>query len=45
MDLEKSLLMAGQNRATLQAKLRQPSEPLRTYWRHFQLLAVLVLVL
>jgi len=39
MNHEKSLLMAGQNRATLQAKLRQPSEPLRTYWRHLQLLA------
>ena len=39
MSIEQPLLMAGQNRATLQAKLRQPSEPLGTYWRHFQLLA------
>jgi hypothetical protein len=34
-----TLLMAGQTRAVLQAKLRQPTEPLATYWQHLQLLA------
>jgi hypothetical protein len=33
-----TLLMAGQTRAALQAKLRQPMEPLRSYWQHLQLL-------
>lgn len=36
---ELPLLLAGQTRDTLRAKLRQPSEPLGTYWRHLQLLA------
>ena len=39
MNSQLPLLLAGQTRETLRAKLRQPSEPLSTYWRHFQLLA------
>lgn len=39
MNSEHPLLMTGQTRAALQAKLRQPAEPLRTYWQHLQLLA------
>lgn len=39
MSGEHQLLMAGQTRAALQAKLLHPSEPLATYWRHLRLLA------
>ena len=39
MSDEQPLLMTGQTRTTLQAKLRQPAEPLATYWQHLQLLA------
>lgn len=39
MTLDTTLLMAGQTRAALQAKLCQPTEPLRSYWQHLQLLA------
>ena len=39
MTREPTLLMTGQTRAALQAKLRQPAEPLATYWRHLRLLA------
>ncbi len=38
MNPERTLLMTGQTLATLQAKLRHPEEPLRSYWQHFQLL-------
>ena len=39
MSGEHQLLMAGQTRAALQAKLLHPTEPLATYWRHLRLLA------
>jgi hypothetical protein len=39
MSGEHRLLMAGQTRAALQAKLLHPTEPLATYWRHLRLLA------
>ena len=39
MSDEHQLLMAGQTRAALQAKLLHPTEPLATYWRHLRLLA------
>jgi hypothetical protein len=39
MTRESTLLMAGQTRASLQAKLLHPAEPLATYWRHLRLLA------